>query len=83
MLLCKTWALKGTLALGGKSEVTKMEGKRKSQSYAEGKKLCRNLIVDAEASGSPAQVGEGRKGSSCLPEDGPLWLGKLPLAVGL
>lgn len=52
MLLCKTRALKGTSALGGKSEVTKMEGKRKLQSYAEGKKLCRNLIVDAEAAGA-------------------------------
>lgn len=38
--------------LGGKCEVTKMERKRKSQSYAGGKKLCRNLIVDAEPAGT-------------------------------
>lgn len=52
MLLYKIWALKETAVLGGKSEVTKMERKRKSQSYAEGKKLCRNLIVDAETAGA-------------------------------
>ena len=52
MLLSKTWALKETAAMGGKSEVTKMARKRKSQSYGEGKKLSRNLIFDAEASGA-------------------------------
>lgn len=50
MLLYKTWALKEIAMLGGKTEVTKMEGK--SQSYTEGKKLCRNLMVDAEPAGT-------------------------------
>lgn len=36
MPLYKTWALKEIALLGGKTEVTKMERKRKSQSYTEG-----------------------------------------------
>lgn len=59
MLLSRTWALKETAVLGGKSEVTKMERKRKSQSYTEGKKLCRNLVIAAETAGA-VSVSSGR-----------------------
>lgn len=52
MLLYKTGALKETSVLGGKSKVAKMEGKRKSQSDAEDKELCRNLIADADTAGA-------------------------------